>query len=89
MALATNPAVRYVSLDTVVKQKAAVDTAHLLTTYPQDVAAPACWNAAAASSATGLGVTVAVIDTGLDLTNPDFHGNVSAVSVNATTTSHH
>jgi serine protease AprX len=86
LALGKNPAVRYVSIDTIVKQKAAVDTTRLLTTYPQDVAAPAVWNGVAGSAATGLGVTVAVIDTGLDLTNPDFHGNVSAVSVNASAT---
>jgi len=84
MSLALNPNVRYVSIDAVVKQKVALDTSRLLTTYPQDVSAPAVWNAQTGTGATGLGVTVAVVDTGLDLTNPDFHGNVSAVSVNAT-----
>ena len=83
LALATNPDVRYVSLDAVVKQKSPVDTSQLTTTYPQDVAAPAVWNATSGTGATGLGVTVAVIDTGLDLSHPDFHGNVSAVNVNA------
>jgi serine protease AprX len=82
MTLATNPDVRYVSLDAVVKQKSTVDTSQLTTIYPQDVSAPAVWNATGGPGATGLGVTVAVVDTGLDVTHPDFHGNVSAVNVN-------
>jgi len=82
LALANNPDVRYVSLDAIVKQRSTVDISQLTTTYPQDVAAPTVWNATDGTGATGLGVTVAVVDTGLDVTHPDFHGNVTAVNVN-------
>src|SRR5579859_6467482 len=84
LKLAANPNVRYVSLDGLARKHAdPIDASKLRTTYPVDVDAPAVWNPTAGSGATGLGVTVAVIDTGLDLQHADFHGNVSAVNVNA------
>jgi serine protease AprX len=47
---------------------AAIDTSRLVTAYPYSVLAPQSW-----SSATGKGVGVAVIDTGIDGSLPDFN----------------
>ncbi|HLZ26687.1 MAG TPA: S8 family peptidase [Chloroflexota bacterium] len=83
LALATNPNVRYVSLDAITNKHSAIDASNLQTIYPLDIAAPAVWNPTSGTGATGRGVTVAVIDTGLDLQHADFHGNASAINVNA------
>lgn len=53
---------------------------HMSTTYPLDTGAESTW--ASPHGATGAGVTVALIDSGVDATNPDLAGQVLAVDVN-------
>ena len=86
LKLARNPHVRYVSPDGRVKHRT-VDGSQLTTTYPSGVTATNVWNAGGSVSATGNGVTVAVLDTGLNAANPDFSpGKALAVNVNTTST---
>jgi serine protease AprX len=78
MQLARNPDVRFVTLDGPTRKHAKADAAPnagaLQTTYPLDVEAPAVWSGAAGGiPATGKGITVAVVDTGLDRNHNDFH----------------
>ncbi len=68
--LASQESVRVVSLNAAVKQNGlsgGIDTALIKTSYPDSVQAPKGW-----SAATGKGVGVAVIDTGIAGTLPDF-----------------
>lgn len=62
------------------KSTASVDSTHLSTTYPFDTGATAAWG----SSQTGAGVTVAVLDSGVDASHPDLSGHVLSVNVNNT-----
>ena len=80
--LARNPDVRYVTLDGPTRKHAVLEAAEqtvigtgaLQTTYPFDVEAPAVWSGAAGGiPATGNGITVAVVDTGIDKHHNDFH----------------
>jgi serine protease AprX len=65
--LARDPRVRAVTRNgRVAPQARRVDASALASSYPRSVLAPASW-----SVATGRGVTVAVIDTGIDGANPD------------------
>jgi serine protease AprX len=85
LKLARHPHVRYVSPDGKVKHHS-VDSSQLTTTYPPGVKATSVWNASVGSS-TGNGVTVAVLDTGLNTANPDFSpGKALAVTVNSKST---
>ena len=59
-----------------------VNAAHLLTTYPFDTGATSLWSGQQGHVQTGAGTTVAVIDSGIDATHPDFVGHVVAVNVN-------
>ena len=61
-----------------------VDATHLTTTYPFVSGATNAWPATPGPSDTGAGVTVAVIDSGVDLSHPDLTGHVIAVNVNQT-----
>ena len=75
--LATEDGVRAVSLNAAVKKNAArsasgIDASLLQTSYPDSVQAPRAW-----SGATGKGVGVAVIDTGIAGTEPDFRTSPS------------
>jgi serine protease AprX len=66
--LARDPRVRAVTPNgRVASQAHGVDASALASSYPHTVLAPSVW-----SVATGRGVTVAVIDTGIDGANPDF-----------------
>ena len=74
MQLAQNPDVRYVTLDGPTRKHAVPDSGALQTTYPLDVEAPAVWSGAVGGiGATGNGITVAVVDTGIDKKHNDFH----------------
>jgi len=57
------------------------DTSKLLTTFPVDSGAVAAWSSAGHPE-TGFGISVAVIDSGLDASHPDLSGQVVAVNVN-------
>jgi serine protease AprX len=78
------PGVQFVSYDGPVRGTA-VDVSNLQTTFPASADVAAAWNVAA--PATGQGVTVAVIDTGVNAAHPDLAGHVTAVSVNPKATS--
>jgi serine protease AprX len=60
-----------------------VSSTNLSTTYPFDTGAQSAWAGAAGPADFGAGTTVAVLDSGVDLTNTDLAGHVIAVNVNA------
>jgi len=62
------------------------DASHLSTTYPSVTAATTVWSGSSGSADTGAGVTLAVLDSGVDLTHPDLTGHVMAVNVNQSAT---
>src|SRR5919199_203576 len=69
-ALANNPNVAAIYED-VVFQRRAVSDANLVTAYPAEVKAPAAWQ----QNTTGAGVTVAVLDSGIN-PDPDLAGRI-------------
>ena len=71
-ALAALPNVRYVSPDGTTKRKA-VETDDLETVYAQTVGATHVWNNTSGLAATGKGVSVAILDTGVNTRHADFH----------------
>jgi len=58
------------------------DASKLLTTFPVDSGAVAAWSTSGGHAETGFGISVAVIDSGLDAAHPDLSGQVVAVNVN-------
>jgi serine protease AprX len=54
----------------------------LLTTFPIGTGAAAAWSPSAGHAQTGFGISVAIIDSGLDGSHPDLSGQVVAVNVN-------
>jgi serine protease AprX len=62
--------------------RSSVESSHLSTTYPFDTGATNAWAGKAGAADTGAGVTVAVLDSGVDLSHPDLKGHVIAVNVN-------
>jgi serine protease AprX len=84
LQLALSPGVAYISPDAPVVRldEPAIDTTALQTAYPAAVGADRAWNDPSVG-ATGAGVTVAVVDTGVNGALSDFGGRV--VSVNAST----
>jgi serine protease AprX len=73
--LAGKPGIRAVSLNAAVKKTglvSGIDTSLLQTSYPDSVQAPKAW-----ASSTGEGVGVAVVDTGIAGTLPDFRESQS------------
>jgi len=62
--------------------RGSVDASHLSTTYPFDTGAPSAWAGRAGPADTGARVTVAVLDSGVDLAHPDLKGHVIGVNVN-------
>jgi serine protease AprX len=74
--LQRDPAVAAVSLNATVRQS--INTKELRTAYPYAADAPPAWNnSSGGGSATGLGVGVAVIDTGIAGALPDFRASYS------------
>jgi subtilisin family serine protease len=59
-----------------------VDPTHLSTTYPWDTGATNAWSGAGGPADTGAGVTVAMLDSGVDFAHADLTGHVMAVNVN-------
>ncbi|GAC1319410.1 MAG: hypothetical protein NVSMB2_14700 [Chloroflexota bacterium] len=64
-----------------------VSSGQLVTSYPFSSDVAPAWAGQSGSPATGAGITVAVIDSGLDAGHPDLAGHVQAVNVNASTSS--
>jgi serine protease AprX len=78
-ALARDPRVAAVSANAAVRSRqSTIDASRLATAYPAAVLAPQAWQ-----SATGSGVGVAVIDTGIDGSLPDFSDGQGASRVRA------
>jgi serine protease AprX len=63
-----------------------VNSSHLSTTYPFDIGATSAWAGKAGPPDTGAPVTVAVLDSGVDLGHPDLQGHVIGVNVNRAAT---
>lgn len=91
LELARDPHVRYISLDGPVHGHSTssttssplIDTSHLLTTYPDGITATSVWNNTTGQAATGAGVTVAVLDSGVNSNQGDIAGpNLISVNVN-------
>jgi serine protease AprX len=64
--------------------RSGVDASRLSTTYPFDTGATSAWAGRAGPPDTGTRVTVAVLDSGVDLAHPDLKGRVIGVNVNRT-----
>jgi serine protease AprX len=69
LALGRSPFIEYISYDGPVKHKA-IDATALKSAYEQSINAPNVWNSLT-TPATGAGVTVAVVDTGVNAQLPD------------------
>jgi len=67
--IARDARVKVVSVNARVRGQGGIDSGRLATSYPRSVSAQSVW-----PSATGAGVGVAVIDTGIDGRLPDFRG---------------
>ena len=80
VALARTAGIRYVTPNAGLRHKGAVDPATLKTTYEQALGLPQVWNDATLG-ATGQGVTVAVIDTGIAKDHPALAGKVYCVAL--------
>ncbi len=79
LALAKQPGVRYVSYDAPVRHRS-IDASNLQETYESTLGTPEIWNDLI-QPATGRGVTVAVIDTGINAQLADFGGRATCVAV--------
>lgn len=78
-ALAKNPSVAYISPNAKVRLES-ISTTQLKTTHLGAIDVPSVWNGS--SPATGKGVTVAVLDSGINANHPDFGSRVTPVLIN-------
>ncbi len=77
--LAAHPHVRYVSLDADVKHQS-IDVSSIKTAYTHTLNLAQIWNGSA--PATGNGVTVAVLDSGINFKHPAFDSRVISLTTN-------
>ncbi len=87
LALGARTDITHVSPDGPVRRHT-IDIGALLTSFPKSVAATQIWNNSH-WAATGAGVTVAVLDSGVNETHPDFRGNVIPISVSRDSSNTH
>jgi len=78
--LARTAGVRYVTPNAGLRHKGAVDPAALKTTYEQALGLPQVWNDAT-RGATGRGVTVAILDTGIAKDHPALAAGVTCIAL--------
>jgi serine protease AprX len=83
VALRRHKRVRNVTLNTLMRSTAGFDGGKLATTYPKTVGADKLW----AAGITGKGVGVAVIDSGISASKPDFKGRITANEIVSATRS--
>ncbi len=81
LGLAKIPGVRYISYDGPVRHRA-IDASQLKETYEGTLGTSAVWNDPTVP-ATGKGVTVAVLDTGVNSQLPDFGARVTCLQVSS------
>jgi serine protease AprX len=74
IALDRNPTVKFISYDPRMLRTGSVDSSQLATLYPGVINASGLWSSATGSGWTGAGVGVAVLDTGINGSLPDFNG---------------
>src|SRR5438105_620678 len=89
-ALPTKPAPRPPAPKPVAPPKTGFAPLNLLTTFPFVVGATQAWTGAATPDRhqeSGVNISVAVVDSGIDANHPDISGQVLAVNVNHTATS--
>src|SRR5712692_10340199 len=79
--LANTPGVRYVTPNLTMRTTA-IDDSQLKTTYEGTLGIPSEWNGLSPLGATGQGVTVAVLDTGVNNKLADLSSNLVTVNVN-------
>ncbi len=83
--LAKKKGVKYITPDAAV-HRTAIDASNLQTNYAAAIGVPSIWNSAT-RPATGKGITVAVLDSGVNTKHPDFAaGGVTALIGNGKTT---
>ena len=80
VALARTAGIRYVTPNAGLRHKGAVDPTALKTTYEQTLGLPQIWNDAKLG-ATGQGVTVAIIDTGIAKDHPALAAGVTCIAL--------
>jgi serine protease AprX len=84
--LAARKDVLYISPNAAVQRHAVIDPSKLLTTYPKTINADDTWNHSNDWGGTGIGATIAVLDTGLTA-GADFGAGVIPVNLNARSSS--
>jgi serine protease AprX len=71
--LGQNPAIKFISYDARMLKLDGIDSSQLATLYPGTVNAPGLWPPTAGAGWTGANVGVAVLDTGINSSLPDFN----------------
>lgn len=79
---ASKPAPKPRAPKNVPQSKHGIDASNLLTTFPIDTGAARAWSASDGHVETGSAISVAIIDSGVDVSHPDLSGHVLAINVN-------